>query len=426
MQPIFLGNNLWLRQTQAVYFCLLQIVLWIGSPLASAYKLEPHSSQYTATISPNAETGQKEVKLSIFVIEPMDVHQMVETLHSPNGRRITDSILLDLKMKYAWQYRIEAQFLIEVAILNIRKAYLRKSKAGSLEIAALEARLEGLRSGHYPIILITEYNNPINVLQTISIGYDFGDGLPSEIQTQVYGMQSFPPVVPRPEFTSVKYFPKFGRFEEEIEMSAFLKKRKFITGGRNEIRFFSRPNSSPWGLAPLIQRLLLSHQFTLWSRTLVGKEGKLPPYSARQYEEAQKLLKSKPRLLFNPALVYPEQQRWVVNDDLYIWVLGDFLMSYYVSDLAYDEPVQSFEIAPDKVVYVSKIPRVKYENETSDRLSRIKGGLLVDNTTLTLNIINKRLSDMVSGYCGGLIIGDRPFNFELPLGSYLNPATLTY
>lgn len=328
--------------------------------------LEPYLTAQELILG--ATTDRKERRYGVYVLRPMHPWVWARQLHQ-NGPEIFPAM-----WHFMQENRIEADHYISIAagaILDAHREHFGERWTDQNE-AWLSTRLADLHYGGSPLILITDIKNPYHVYYTVAVSYDYGQGLPSQ---QFLNQMGLPPVILDPILPHIERGVPInviepGRLTFDQGLSTFLTAAPHLFGARAEVRVFTRANPCPEDLVPILHRLLIADNFTLFSGRVVDQP---PPftYSAEDRKYQHYLWTWTP--LIDRRLIHPKFQRRAFVDELLIWMMGRGLKRMYVKDFAFEEPFYEHAVNPDRPIFVAKTTRVNWETKTVNALKKRPG-----------------------------------------------------
>lgn len=336
----------------ALRLVILALVLFsIGSPAPEWEPLYQHFQ---------LEFGEE--TYSILVIRPMPIHAMLLAVEKGAARE-----LLRAKLKHQRYITRALLYLAKDAITDV---YRDRGVFGPQTTEVLTGGLGDLRAGVHPLILVTRYVDPFRILQTISVGGD-RDGLPTERRLRDRGMKPLPRQSRRIEAVPIRFVPTRGALLEDEEVSRFLSRIQRWVGDVAEIKTFTRSRFSEHNFAPVLHRLLVAHGLTLFGAGEIDDCDRLPPLSVEDQKIAAAIEAKYPEI--DRGLLYPDRQKFLVNDRVYLRAGGDKLAKLYDRVFAFGKPEQSID-DPDDPGVISHIlgtDRVRFETETWSRLEGV-------------------------------------------------------
>jgi hypothetical protein len=343
-------------------------------------------------------------KYSAFVIYPQDVRRVVES--SPE--RLRQAVWSALH--HNWR---DSSYLLFLAAEFVRKQYFRSGVFNENTGPGLKGGLEHLARGDSPIILITKHNDPYEIYLTISVGKDYGRGVPSVERLWGRGLTYTPAMEPTIGPATVRFIPKEGSLIVDQAITAGLRRRQFVQGGTAEIKTFASAEASPEDFVPLIIRLLVAHQFLLWGGQPADASllAKLPGLSADQRREMDSLASSLESGI-SPALLYPEMQTHPLVTQILLLTLApnkipfrDPWMHHYQKNYGFG-PVLFTGRDPDRsdaIAQIASISREDFEDKTLKLLEHRPGIELVRKSKLKLEL-NRGAMDI--SRCGLAVLGE--------------------
>ncbi len=364
---------------------------------------------------------------SIFVVQPHDVRKLL-TSEAPANREITRHKLI--------RNRLETNVLLNNAHRFIKTVYFDRGVFNQTTSIGLTEGLKDLVHGKYPIILITAYNDPFEIYQTVSVGLDFGKGIPSEQRCVGRGMQPLARAKIRTEKIPIAYLPSFGVLNFDEEVSRALSEIPRVVGTIAELKTFSKSRYSKYDFGPLIHRILIAHRLHFWSATEVPVELRLAPLPPQQHQRVVALKQKFPQI--PDDLLFPELQERVINDHLYLRAGRRALSRIYQEYFGFEPAVQTFP-DPDFLgvtSYIHPITRANLEYPTSELLKKrpdfhlVREGQVQQNDFEALScsrLLHMDDFNMPSARPGAYVGGIRLLDVHdlvVPRGSLLNKHTL--
>lgn len=285
--------------------------------------------------------------------------------------------------------------LVEIARREIFFGFEKRGPLSPAFRAGLDRRLQRVEKGEAALVLVTEENNPLKVYLTVGIGFDFGEGLPSEQDLVRLGQPPLPREELREGSASIRLLRMMGSAKDVTDLEAWVARQRYIFGGRNELGLFVRPHASEYDFAPFLQRVLIANQLTLFTRIPVGRRHAAAPSPCDGCEE---ILAREPHYNFYlpRELRSPQNQRYSIATEIVVWAMGSELERLYVRQFNFGNPVETIRLPgfPDDIHRFS-IPREKWEGEIYDLLNKRKGGEIGRNTSISWSIISKETDAII-------------------------------
>lgn len=331
---------------------LVALCLLVASSAAPAPEWEPLYRHY------QLELGDE--TFSILVIRPEPVHAWL--LAKPRGaerERLRSHLLHECAI---------TRVLLHKAAEYVERLYYDRGVFGRDTGERLTGGLGDLRRGLHPIILVTRYIDSFDIFQTVSVGADLGEGLPTEIRLRGRGLEPLPRPERRAGPVPIRFVPKRGALLEDPEVSQFLSRIPRRTGAVAEIKTFTRSRFSRYNFAAVVHRLLVAHGLTLFGGLPIDPKDRLPPLEGADLERARAIEAKYPDI--DRRLLYPELQDREIVDTLFLRAGGDGLARLYDRVFAFGSPMLSLPDPDDgdKVSHILGTSRERFETETWKRL----------------------------------------------------------
>ncbi|MEZ4752665.1 MAG: hypothetical protein R3B54_19125 [Bdellovibrionota bacterium] len=340
-------------------------------------------------------------RYSVYIIKPVEWKDGLPDraeLYAPDLRYLLPSVQKEVFEKA----RGESKSLLEHAYHFALDQY---TAAGFFNESTGPALLEDLKSiltGKNAVVLITEYNNPENIYQMVSVVQDGEGGVPLEHRLVGRGIERLDRGEVSANWVPDVRFLRVGktrvRLAPEESIAWFHKSRmmrQWYFGGIVEIKTFIRSPESPDEFVPLIMQLMVAHELVRFSERRVPQEiiRELPPdYWIAHYQWSGRPLR----------VLGPDGHEWFHQSDM-PWYLAPMtvpflrnrwavieapsaaLKSLYIKRFLFeDPPLWSIE-DPDvrgTRTHVLRIEVPRFEEVTWRALQRRPGATLLQSGEL--------------------------------------------
>lgn len=340
-------------------------------------------------------------RYSVYIIKPVEWADGLPDraeLHAPDVRYVLPSVQKEVFAKA----REESRGLLEHAYQFALEQYTGAGFFTETTGPALLEDLQTLRAGKNAVVLITEYNNPENIFQMVSVVQDGEEGVPLEHRLVGRGIESLDRGEVSREWVPDVRFLRVGktrvRLAPEESVAWFHKSRmmrRWYFGGIVEIKTFIRSPNTPDDFVPLIMQLLVAHELVRFSDRPVPAEitREVPPdYWIAHYQWGGRPLRlrgpdghewyhqSDMPWYLAPQTVPFLRNRWAV-----IEAPSAALKNLYIKRFLFDDPPLWSIEDPDvrgTQTHVLRIDVPRFEEVTWNALQRRPGATLVQGGEL--------------------------------------------
>lgn len=362
-------------------------------------QLQPLSNRFTFPVPPMKKPCEgcepiAPAKFAFHLIAPADRAKYMEIVRSSNPRTIHNGGAAEW-----WEKEVSrTKKLIGIARKAIFFGFERRAPLTPAFREGLERRLKRVEDGEAALLLITDEHDPNKVYLTVSVGFDFGDGVPSELDLMAAGQPPLPVIEPQEGSAPIRLLRMMGTPTDIEELEAWVARQLYIYGGRTELGLFVTPNTSQYDFVPFIQRMLIANKLTLYTKIPLGNR-RAP--AVHPCDGCERIVNRNRVLgLYLPLeLRDPTQQRYSMVTEIVVWAVGSQLERLYVRQFNFGNPVETI-VLPGYADPIHRfvIPRTKWEGEILNLLDERRGGELARSANVSWSIFDKNFETQLD--CG--------------------------